>query len=97
MMIKMRSKIMQRVLDSTPKHVEIYVKLMADLLQRITQIVKDKKLSEETLKKKYPETYIVLYRMTELTLRQVARAEAELGKKLIKIKQCKRLKNNKQG
>lgn len=88
---------MQSISDSTPKHVEIYVRLMADLLQRITQIVKDKKLSEETLKKKYPETYIILYRMAEITLRQIARAEAELGKKLIKIRKCKRVENNKQG
>lgn len=93
----MRSKVVQRILDSTPKHVEIYVRIMADLYLRINQIVRDKKLSEETLKKEYPETYIVLYQISEVTLRQIARVEAELGKKLIKIKQCKRLKNNKQG
>lgn len=88
----MRSKVSQRILDSTPKHVEIYVRMMANLLLRITQIVKDKELSEETLKKEYPETYVTLYQLSEITLRQIARVEAELGKKLIKVKKYKQVK-----
>ena len=38
----MRSKVLQRILDKTPKEVEIFVDKYADLILRINQILREK-------------------------------------------------------
>ena len=44
----MRSKTLQRVLDNTPKEVEIFVEKYTDLVIRINNILKDKGYTPKT-------------------------------------------------
>ena len=45
----MRSKVLQRILDKTPKDVEIFVDKYADLILRINQILREKGYTQKSL------------------------------------------------
>jgi hypothetical protein len=45
----MRSKVLQRILDKTPKEVEIFVDKYADLILRINQILREKGYTQKSL------------------------------------------------
>ncbi len=45
----MRSKVLQRILDETPKEVEIFVRLYGDIIVRVHQILKEKGLTQKEL------------------------------------------------
>ena len=45
----MRSKVLQRLLDKTPKEVEIFVDKYADLILRINQILREKGYTQKSL------------------------------------------------
>lgn len=85
----MRSKIFQEVLDETPKEVEIFVRLYADLVLRINEILREKgysqKLLAEKLEKRPSEIHKWLNGGHNFTLRSIAKLEAELGEKLLEV------------
>lgn len=85
----MRSKIFQTILDETPLETKIYVEKYSDLILRINQILKDKGISQkelaEGMEKKPAEISRWLSGNQNITLRSIAKLEAELGETLIEI------------
>jgi transcriptional regulator with XRE-family HTH domain len=85
----MRSKIFQEILDETPKDVEIFVRLYADLVLRINQILREKGYTQkslaENLDKKPSEIHKWLHGEHNFTLRSIAKLEAELGEVLLEV------------
>ena len=45
----MRSKIFQKILDETPKDVEVFVRLYGDLIVRINQLLREKNINQKEL------------------------------------------------
>ena len=78
----MRSKILQDILDETPKDVEIFVRLYADITLRINQLLKEKGMSQkewaESMGKKPSEISKWLKGDHNFTLRSLAKIMAEL-------------------
>ena len=48
----MRSKIFQEILDETPEDVEIFVRLYADLVVRINQLLVENNISKKQLSRR---------------------------------------------
>jgi transcriptional regulator with XRE-family HTH domain len=89
----MRSKTLQRVLDNTPKDVEIFVEKYAALVLRVNQLLKEKQYTQkklaEKLDKKPSEIHRWLNGEHNFTLRSVAKLEAELGEQLLVVPERK--------
>lgn len=85
----MRSKVLQDILDETPKDVKIFVRLYADITKRIHQILQDKGMSQkelaESLDKKQSEISKWLGGDHNFTLRSLAKLQAELGEEIIQV------------
>jgi transcriptional regulator with XRE-family HTH domain len=85
----MRSKIFQQILDETPEDVEIFVKLYADLVVRINQLLREKNISKkelaEKMDKKPSEISKWLSGDHNFTLRSLAKLSAELGEPLLEV------------
>jgi transcriptional regulator with XRE-family HTH domain len=85
----MRSKVLQRILDKTPKDVEIFVDKYADLVLRINQILREKGYTQkslaESLDKRPSEIHKWLNGNHNFTLRSIAKLEAELGETLLEV------------
>jgi transcriptional regulator with XRE-family HTH domain len=85
----MRSKTVDRLLKSTPKDVEIFVDLYADLLVRINQLLRENKISKkelaEKMDKKPSEISKWLCGEHNFTLRSLAKLSAELGEPLLEV------------
>lgn len=85
----MRSKVLQDILDETPKEVKIFVRLYADILKRVHQILEDKEMSQkdlaERLGKKPSEISKWLNGNHNFTLRSLAKLQAELGEKIVHV------------
>lgn len=85
----MRSKVLQKILDETPKDVEIFVRLYADIVKRINQILREKGMSQkelaESLDKKQSEISKWLNGDHNFTLRSLAKIQAELGEDIIYV------------
>lgn len=85
----MKSKTVERLLNNTPEDVKIFVDLYADLVVRINQILRDKKLSQkelaERLNKKPSEISKWLNGDHNFTLRSLAKLQAELGETLLEV------------
>jgi transcriptional regulator with XRE-family HTH domain len=85
----MRSKVLQKILDETPKEVEIYVDKYADLVLRINQILREKGYTQkslaEKLEKRPSEIHKWLNGDHNFTLRSIAKLEAELGEILLEV------------
>lgn len=85
----MRSKTVDRLLKNTPKDVEIFVDLYADLVVRINQLLREKGSSKkelaEKLKKKPSEISKWLGGEHNFTLRSLAKLSAELGEPLLEV------------
>ena len=95
----MRSKLLQEVLDETPKDSEIFVRWYAAIVLRVNEIMKEKGLTQkalaEKLDKRPSEIHKWLKGEQNLTLRSIAKLEAELGEPILNIVQPKRLAENK--
>lgn len=85
----MRSKIFQEILDETPEDVEIFVRLYADLVVRINQLLREKGISQkelaEKMDKKPSEISKWLSGEHNFTLRSLAKLSAELGEPLLEV------------
>jgi transcriptional regulator with XRE-family HTH domain len=85
----MKSKTVERLLNNTPEDVKIFVDLYADLVVRINQILRDKKLSQkelaERLDKKPSEISKWLNGDHNFTLRSLSKLQAELGETLLEV------------
>ncbi len=86
----MRSKIFQEILDETPKDVEIFVRLYADLVLKITQILREKGYTQKTFAEKLGKSNSEIHKCLNgdhnFTLRSMAKLAAELGKVLFRSK-----------
>lgn len=89
----MRSKIFQEVLDESPKEVEIFVRLYADMVLRINEVLLEKGYTQkslaEMLEKRPSEIHKWLKGGHNFTLRSIAKLEAELGEKLLEVPERK--------
>lgn len=78
----MRSKIFQEILDETPEDVEIFVRLYADLVVRINQLLGENNISKKQLAdkmdKKPSEISKWLSGEHNFTLRSLAKLSTEL-------------------
>jgi transcriptional regulator with XRE-family HTH domain len=85
----MRSKTVDRLLKSTPKDVEVFVDLYADLLVRINQILREKNITKkelaEKLEKKPSEISKWLNGEHNFTLRSLAKLSVELDEPLLEV------------
>lgn len=85
----MRSKVLQRILDNTPKDVEIFVDLYADIVVRINQLLLEKGISKknlaESMGKNPSEISKWLSGEHNFTLRSIAKLSAELGEPLLEV------------
>ena len=85
----MRSKIAQRILDKTPKEVEVYVRLYANIVARIHELLKEKGITQKSLAegmgKKPSEISKWLNGEHNFTLKSLAKLEVELGEPLIAV------------
>lgn len=85
----MRSKTVDRLLKSTPKDVEIFVDLYADILVRINSILREKGITQkelaERLDKKPSEISKWLSGEHNFTLKSLAKLSAELGEPLLVV------------
>jgi len=89
----MRSKIFQEILDETPEDVEIFVRLYADLVVRINQLLRENKISKkelaEKMNKKPSEISKWMSGEHNFTLRSLAKLSAELGEPLLEVSKKK--------
>jgi transcriptional regulator with XRE-family HTH domain len=85
----MRSAITKQILDETPTETRVFVKKYADILVRINQLLKEKGWSQqnlaEALGKKPSEVSKWLSGNHNLTLRSIAKLEAELGSDILYV------------
>jgi len=83
----MRSKIAERIQKETPEEVRIFVRQYTDIVLRINQILKAKGYTQkdlaEKMKKKPSEINKWLKGSHNLTLKTLAKLEAELGEPII--------------
>ena len=85
----MKNKLFKSILDNAPKETDIFVEKYTSLVLRINQILKEKNISQkqlaENMDKKPSEISRWLNGGQNLTLRSIAKLEAELGESLIEI------------
>lgn len=85
----MRSKIFQKILDETPKDVDLFVHWYTDLLVRINQLLREKKINQkelaEKMDKKPSEISKWLNGEHNFTLRSLAKLSVELGEPLLEV------------
>jgi transcriptional regulator with XRE-family HTH domain len=83
----MRSKVAKRILEETPEEVRIFVRQYTDIVIRINQILKAKGYTQkdlaEKMNKKPSEINKWLKGNHNLTLKTLAKLEAELGEPII--------------
>jgi transcriptional regulator with XRE-family HTH domain len=83
----MKSKIAQKIQDETPDEVKIFVRLYTDIVVRINQILETKGYTQkdlaDRLKKSPSEINKWLKGNHNLTLKTLAKLEAELGENII--------------
>ncbi|TFF37694.1 helix-turn-helix domain-containing protein [Mucilaginibacter psychrotolerans] len=83
----MRSKVAQQIQDETPQEVRIFVRQYTDIVVRINEIMQEKGYTQKDLavkmNKKPSEINKWLKGNHNLTLKTLAKLEAELGEQLI--------------
>lgn len=85
----MRNKLLQQIVDETPKETEIFVEKYAALMVRIEDILTKKDWSQKDLAENMGQKPSAISRWLNgkgnLTLKSIAKLEAELGETLIEI------------
>ena len=83
----MRSAIAKKIQEETPEEVRIFVRQYTDIVLRINQLLDQKGLSQKDLadkmQKRPSEISKWLKRPHNLTLKTIAKLEAELGEPII--------------
>ncbi|MFA5848845.1 MAG: helix-turn-helix transcriptional regulator [Bacteroidales bacterium] len=78
----MRSKIADRILAKTPKDVEIFVRLHADITVRVKQLLKEKGYNQKQLAEKLDKSPSEINKWLKgdhnFTLKSIAKLQAEL-------------------
>ena len=89
----MRSKVAKRIQEETPEEERIFVRQYTDIVLRINQILQSKGYTQkdlaDRLKKKPSEINKWLKGNHNLTLKTIAKLEAELGESIILISRQK--------
>ena len=89
----MRSKVAKRILDNTPEDVKIFVRLYADIIVRVNQLLKEKGYTQKQLAEKLDKTPSEIHKWLSgehnFTLRSIAKLEAELGENLLEVPERK--------
>lgn len=85
----MRSKIFQEILDETPDDVEIFVRLYADLVVRIHELLRENNITQKELAEKMEKNPSEISKWLSgehnFTLRSLAKLSAELGEPLLEV------------
>lgn len=85
----MRSKIIDQILNETPKEVEMFVDLYADLVVRINQLLHEKGITKKNLADKLEKSPSEISKWLggehNFTLRSIAKLQAELGETLLEV------------
>jgi len=85
----MKSKVAERMMAKMPKDIKIFVDKYADIVVRINQLLKEKGFTQKELarkmNKKPSEISKWLNGNHNLTLRSIARLEAELGENILYV------------
>lgn len=93
----MRSKVAKRIQNETPEDVRIFVRQYTDIVIRINEILRAKGYTQKDLaiklKKKPSEINKWLKGNHNLTLKTIAKLEAELGEPLIYTSRKQMLKS----
>ncbi len=96
----MKSKVAERMLANTTEDIKIFVDKYADLIVRINEILKRKNLTQKDLADKLgkqpSEVHKWLHGEHNLTLRSIAKLEAELGETLLEVPTVHRVSDFKQ-
>jgi ribosome-binding protein aMBF1 (putative translation factor) len=83
----MKSKVAKRIQEETPEEVRIFVRQYTDIVLRINQILREKGYTQrdlaEKMKKKPSEINKWLKGNHNLTLKTIAKLEAQLGEPII--------------
>jgi transcriptional regulator with XRE-family HTH domain len=83
----MRNKLIQKIIDETPKEVEIFIDKYTDIVTRVHQILEKKGISQKDLAQKLGKHQSEIHKWLNgnhnLTLRSIAKLEAELGEPLL--------------
>lgn len=86
----MRSKVAKRIKDETPDEVRIFVRQYTDIVVRINSILQAKGYTQkdlaERMHKKPSEINKWLKSTHNLTLKTIAKLEAELGESIIEVR-----------
>jgi transcriptional regulator with XRE-family HTH domain len=94
----MKSKIAKKILSETPEEVKIFVRRHTDIVVRIHELMQSKGLTQkdlaERMDKKPSEINKWLKGNHNLTLKTIARLEAELGGDIIYTASSKRRKQS---
>lgn len=87
--LKMRSKVAKRIQEETPAEVRIFVRQYTDIVVRINEILQQKGYTQKELagrmNKKPSEINKWLKGHHNLTLKTIAKLEAELGEPIIEV------------
>ena len=89
----MRKKIVKKIISETPEEVRVYVRHYADIVVRINELMQLKSLTKkdlaDRLNKKPSKIYKLLKGKHNLTLKIIAKLEAELGGSIIQVVESK--------
>jgi transcriptional regulator with XRE-family HTH domain len=85
----MRSKIAKRIVEETPAEIKIFVKKYGDIVVRAHQVLKEKGITQKELATRLDKSPSEISKWLSgnhnLTLRSIAKLEAELGTDLIYV------------
>ena len=85
----MRSKVADRILAKTPKEVEIFVRLHADITVRVNQLLKEKGYNQKQLAAKLDKSPSEISKWLKgdhnFTLKSIAKLQAELGDEILYV------------
>ena len=89
----MRSKVAEKIMAQIPEETKIFVRLYADLVVRINQLIKDQGLNQKLLAEKLDKNPSEINKWLSgdhnFTLRSIAKLEAELGETLLEVPERK--------
>ena len=82
----MISKTAKRILDNTPKDVDVFVGWYAELTVLVNGILRDKGITVDNCNpESMPETYSYLHNGFNLSLHSLAKLQTELGESLLSV------------